>query len=187
MKFVRPITHEEMLDIANNRNDDPSGLPSVYILATDNNIPFGDGKIYRVYGKRITVSGIKVDPKTEEWFFELDEPVWPNVPFYPTLKEINEYVKSISKFWDVPNYDIVVGYNVDEATLNQTREEFEAVMRSKARTQAQKAGASEDLKKVVAEDMTRQLDTMESGPEKEWLQSELDEIINSLAKPDSEE
>ena len=119
MKFSRDITHEEMTKIAN-------GDAVVYVLTSgDNDHGLVDKHLYRVMPVEVAVDGIGVEPKTGEWYFQLRNPKYQEYKIYPTLKDVNEYIKSISKFWEVGSYNEVIGWNKPEAVVLEAKQHTE--------------------------------------------------------------
>ena len=119
MKFSRDITNEEMSKIAK----DPG---VVYVLTSaSNDHGLVNKHLYRLTPTAVTVEGISVDPNTQEWSFRLHNSKFKNYTIYPTLSDVNEYIKSISKFWEVGAFNEVIGWNMPESVVLASKHDTE--------------------------------------------------------------
>ena len=121
MKFYREITHEEMSKIA----QDPR---VVYVLTSaTNDHGLVNKNLFRLTPTSVNVDGIAVDPKTGEWSFKLRKKVYEDYTIYPTLADVNNYIKSVSKFWEVGAYNEVIGWNMPESVVLEAKHNTEQV------------------------------------------------------------
>lgn len=119
MEFSREITHEEMSKIAK----DPG---VVYVLTkAENDHGLVNKRLYRLVSTSVNIDGIRVDPETGEWSFKLRNPNYEAYKVFPTLSDVNEYIKSISKFWEVGSYNEVIGWNQPESVVLAAKQETE--------------------------------------------------------------
>lgn len=119
MRFSRDITHEEMKKIA-------EGDAVVYVLTSgDRDHGLVNKHLVRIMPTSVNVDGIGVDPETDEWFFQLRQSQYQSYLIYPTLKDVNDYIKSISKFWEVGAYNEVIGWNHPESVVLAAKQETE--------------------------------------------------------------
>ena len=126
MIFSREVSHDEMMDIANNRNNDPSGEPSCYILRCDGD-NYGDPDLFKMYSVRKEITGIRIDPVTEAWTFIVEDPeeeVMMNTRVFPTLADVNEHIKSCVRFWQTDGLGAVYGWNRDEVAFHKTYDAY---------------------------------------------------------------
>ena len=121
MKFFREITHEEMTKIAQNPK-------VVYVLTSaTNDHGLVNKNLYRLTPTSVNVDGIAIDPKTGEWSFKLRKKVYEDYTIDPTLTDVNDYIKSISKFWEVGAYNEVIGWNMPESVVLEAKHNTEQV------------------------------------------------------------
>ena len=156
MKFSREITKEEMKKIATD-----TGVVYVLLQATNEHGLVNKG-LYRLTSLPVRVDGIEVDPETDEWSFKLRDSQYEECLIYPTLSDVNEKIKKSSEkgFWEVVGNNEVVGWNMPEAVVIESKQITEDMLFRRGRMgieppsrdwKALVKGGQRDLEKISDE------------------------------------
>ena len=127
MYFEKGLSHEQMIDIMNGKNQVTSGVaaPAVFTVRQDTNHMYANKNIFQIYPEIVPVQCIAIDPETSEWVLVPVNNEAYDLPCFLTMEEAIAETKARSKFWEVTGFNHIIGWDASEAEIIEMRNSFD--------------------------------------------------------------